>query len=145
MLPSIQVQLTDPPKPIRSNVPQSQESSQSSSSTENINSDINLDFEENSPFQGGIISEAYQRPDKSFFQELQELNDLINMGNLIQQFLPKQSDINKILKVIQRKVLKGTHLPVEIKEIQAGYINSPHFKDVYLYLAQKNTHLKGSN
>ena len=26
--------------------------------------------------------------------------------------LPKQADIDKILKIIQRKVLKGTHLPV---------------------------------
>ena len=46
-----------------------------SPSSENISSDINLEFEENSPFQEGIISEAYQRPDKSFFQEPQELND----------------------------------------------------------------------
>ena len=43
------------PKSIRSNVPRSQESSPSS---ENISSDINLDFEENSPLQEGIISEA---------------------------------------------------------------------------------------
>ena len=28
------------------------------------------------------------------------------------------------------------HLPVEIKEIQSGYLNSPYFKDIYLYLAQ---------
>ena len=42
----------------------------------------------------------------------------------------------KILKVIQRKVLKGMHLPIKIKEIQAGYLSSPYFKDIYLYLAQ---------
>ena len=30
---------------------------------------INLDFEENSPFQEGIMSETFQRPDKSFFSE----------------------------------------------------------------------------
>ena len=36
-----------PPKPIRSNVPLSQESSQSSLHVENINPDINLNFEEN--------------------------------------------------------------------------------------------------
>ena len=41
-----------------------------------------------------------------------------------------------MLKIIQRKVLKGTHLPVTIKEIQAGYFNSPYFQDIYLYLAQ---------
>ena len=46
-----------PPKPIRSNVPRSQGSSPN---TEKINPDINLDFEENSPFQEGVISEAYQ-------------------------------------------------------------------------------------
>ena len=58
-----------PPKPIRSNMPISQESSQSSPSPENISSDIDLDFEENSSFQEGVILETYQRPDKLFFQE----------------------------------------------------------------------------
>ena len=33
-------------------------------------------------------------------------------------------------------VLKGTHLLVEIKEIQAGYLHSSYFKDLYLYLSQ---------
>ena len=28
------------------------------------------------------------------------------------------------------------HLPVTIKEIQAGYLNSPYFNDIHLYLAQ---------
>ena len=50
--------------------------------------------------------------------------------------MPKQVDIDKILKVIQRKVLKGTHLLVEIKEIQARYLTGTHFKDIYLYLSQ---------
>ena len=122
------------PKPIRSN--RSQGSAQKSQSIENINPDINLDFEENSPFQEGVISETIQILDKSLFQEPKELKDLINMGNLIQKFLPKQADIDGILKVIQRKVLKGTHLPVEIKEIQVRYLNSSHFKDIYLYLSQ---------
>ena len=92
-----------PPKPIRSNMPRSQESSQSSDSSGNINidSDINLDFEENSPFQEGDISDTYHRPEQSFFQELQELNDLINTVNLVQKFLPKQTDTDKIPKVIQ--------------------------------------------
>ena len=58
-----------PPKPIRPNVPRGQKSSRSSHSPENTSSDINLDFEENSPFQEGVISEAYQRLYKSFFQE----------------------------------------------------------------------------
>ena len=102
----------------------------------NQNANINLDFEENSPFQEGIISETIQRPDKSFFKNLKELENLIDMGNFIHRFLPKQTDIDKILYIIQRKVLKGTHLPVEVKEIQVGNLYSPCFKDIYQYLLQ---------
>ena len=71
-----------------------------------------------------------------FFQNPKELGDLINKENLVDKFLPKQTDIDKILEEIQRKVIKGTHLPVEIKEIQVGYLHSPYFKDLYLYLLQ---------
>ena len=39
-------------------MPRSQESLQSSPSIENINPDISLDFEENSPFQEVIIFET---------------------------------------------------------------------------------------
>ena len=117
-------------------MPRSWESSQSSPSVENINPAINLYFEENSPFQEDVISETIQRPYKSFFQHPKEFNNLINTGNLIKKFLPKDADIDEILKVIQRKVFKGTHLLVEIKEIQAGYLTNSHFKAIYLYLSQ---------
>ena len=46
----------------------------------------NLDIEENSPFQEGIISETIQRPDKMFFQKPKSLDDIIDMGNLIHKF-----------------------------------------------------------
>ena len=89
-----------------------------------------------SPFQEGIISETIQRLDQSFFQNLKELEDLIDMGNLIHNFLPKQTNIDKILHIIQRKVLKGTHLPVEVKEIKAGYLHSPYFKDISVFITK---------
>ena len=79
--------------------------------------EINKDFEENSPYQEGVISEIYQRPDKSQLVEPPELTDLVNTNNIVQKYLAKQTDIDKILKIIQIKVLKGTHLPVTIKEI----------------------------
>ena len=85
-----------PPKPIWSHMTRSHERSQTSNSSgsANINTDINLDFEENSPFQEGVILETYQWPDKSFFQEPWESNNLVNTSNLIQKFLPKQADID---------------------------------------------------
>ena len=65
--------------------------------------DRKVEIEENSPFQEGIISEIYERPDNSYMQELQELTDLIDTTKLIQKYLPKQTDIDKILDVIKRK------------------------------------------
>ena len=82
------------------------------------------------------MSETFQRLDKSFFQEPKELGNLVNKGNLIHKYLPRQTDIDKILKVIHRTVLKDTHLLVDIKEIQAGYLHRSYFKDIYLYLSQ---------
>ena len=35
-------------------------------------------------------------------------------------------------------MLQGTHLPITIKEIQAGYLGSPFLKDLYKYLAYNN-------
>ena len=106
--------------------------------------DSNLDIEENLPFQEGIISETYERPDRSYVQEPYELKDLIDSTKLVQKFLPKQMDIDKILDIIKRKVLKGTHLPLTIKEIQAGYLSSPDFKDLYLFLSQNKLPSKRS-
>ena len=125
MLPPYLVQpLRPPPKP-PDNLSRKQETKES----------LKIEIEENSPFQESIISEVYERPDKLYFQEPTELKDLIDTNNIVQWFLPKQTDIDKILEIIRKKVLKGMHLPLTIKEIQAGYLNSLYFKDIYLYLA----------
>ena len=56
--------------------------------------------------------------------------------------MPKQTDIDKILEIIRKKVLKGKHLPLTIKEIQARYLNSLYFKDIYLYFVQNRSPCK---
>ena len=47
-------------------------------------------------------------------------------------FLPKQGDIDKINK----KVLRDTNLCVDLRDLKAAYLTSPHFRDIYLYLLQ---------
>ena len=118
--------LTKPPKLIDKSVEPKQ----------SVNSTPNVDFEENSPYQEGIISETYINPDQSNFERPQELIDLVNTTRLVQKYLPREMDIDKMLDIIKRKVLTGTHLPLTIKEIQAGYLTSLYFKDIYKYLAQ---------
>ena len=56
---------------------------------QNINSTPNVDFEENSPHQEGIILETYRNPDQSYFDETQELIDLVNTTKLVQKIFAK--------------------------------------------------------
>ena len=105
--------------------------SKGATSSPNLVQDPNVDFEENSPHQQGIIPETYISPGQCYIEQPQELTNLVNTSKLVHKYLPRQADIDKILDIIKRKVLKGTHLPLTIKEIQAGYLNSPFFKDLY--------------
>ena len=88
------------------------------------------------PIIEGIITEMYVSPDQSYLEMPKELTKLVNTSKVVQKYLPQQANIDNILNIIKRKVQKGTHLPLTIKEIQAGYLTSPFFKDLYRYLAQ---------
>ena len=99
-------------------------------SSPNLGQDPNADFEENSSHQEGIITEMYVAPDQSYLEQLQELTKLVNTSKVVQKYLLQQADIDTILDIIKRKVLKGTHLPLTIKEIQAGYLTSPFFSRI---------------
>ena len=50
---------------------------------------IDVEFKENSLHQEGIISEFNQRPNKSYFQELKDLESLVNTSRLVQNFFTK--------------------------------------------------------
>ena len=57
-----------PPKPIKQDVSYPY-SSQSSTSIEDINLNINFDYEENSPFQEGIMSKHFRDQTSHFFKK----------------------------------------------------------------------------
>ena len=95
--------------------------------------DPRANIEEISPHQEGILAKAYIAPDQPYLEQPQELIKLVNTSKFVQRHPLLQADIDKILNIIKRKVIKGTHLPFTIKEIQAGYLNSPFFKDLYRY------------
>ena len=70
MFLSIQVQFTDSHSNPSNKMCQIPTIHNSSTSIEDINANINLDFEENSPFQERVMSKTFQRLDKSFFKNL---------------------------------------------------------------------------
>ena len=46
------------------------------------------------------------------------------------KFLPKQGDIDRLIVKINKKVC------VDLRDLKAAYLTSPHFRDIYLYLLQ---------
>ena len=95
------------PEPIIRPLPKPPESIDKTQSKQSIKLDPNVDFEENSPHQEGIILETYINPDQTYFERPQELTDLVNTTKLVQQYLPRQADIDKILDDNQKKGLEG--------------------------------------
>ena len=55
------------------------------------------------PISQGVTSEMYQRTHRSYFQEPPEWESHVSTGKLVQKFLPQQADIDKILKIIQKR------------------------------------------
>ena len=62
------------------------------------------------------------------------LESLIDKAKMAYKFLPKQGDIDRLIAKINKKVLRD--LCVDLKNLKAAYLTSPHFRDIYLYLLQ---------
>ena len=54
----------------------------------NLGPEPNVDFEENSSHQQGIITETYVAPGQSYLEQLQELIKLVNTSKVVQKYLP---------------------------------------------------------
>ena len=59
------------------------------------------------------------------------LGDQITDTTLMHRHLPKQTDIDRIMDQINRKYLTKLKLPC-IRDMQAAYLNSPHFRDIFM-------------
>ena len=71
----------------------------------------------------------------------QALEKVIDPTKVTHRFLPQQGEIERLIKQINRKVLRDTKLPISLKDLKAAYLNSPHYKDIYLYLLQNRAPL----
>lgn len=51
--------------------------------------------------------------------------------------VPDQATLNKVLKIIKRKVIRDYNLPIDAQQFAIAQQTSPHFKPVYDYLAHE--------
>ena len=83
------------------------------------------------PFSEDIVEPVFKRPDMTDFEIPPVLEEMVPDGALIHKHLPKQADMDRILAQINRKYLRRMHLPCSLKDMQAAYMQSPHFCDIY--------------
>ena len=84
------------------------------------------------PFQEQEVEAVFKTPKLDDFLLPPVLGDQITDTTLMHRHLPKQTDIDRIMEQINRKYLAKLQLPCSIRDMQAAYLNSPHFKDIYM-------------
>ena len=84
------------------------------------------------PFQEQEVEAVFKTPELDDFLLPPVLGDQITDTTLMHRHLPKQTDIDRIMEQINRKYLTKLQLPCSIRDMQAAYLNSPHFKDIYM-------------
>ena len=62
-------------------------------------------------------------------------------SKITHKFLPKQGEIDKLINQINKKVLRDTKLSMNLRDLKAAYLTSPHFRDIYLNLIQNEVPL----
>ena len=82
-------------------------------------------------FSEDIVEPVFKRLEMTDLEIPPVLEEMIPDGTLIHKHLPKQAAIDRILTQINRKYLRRMHLPCSLKDMQAAYIQSPHFCDIY--------------
>ena len=59
----------------------------------------------------------------------------VHTGKIVQMFLYEWADLDKLLKIVERTVLRVSHLIVTVKEIQAWYL-SVYSKYMFIFCTE---------
>ena len=88
----------------------------------------------NSPYSDEDLEPSFRQPTNADFVMPPFISDLLPDKTILNKSLPKQTDLDKLLKQIDRKILRQLRLPISLRDLQAAYMNSPHFRHIYVYL-----------
>ena len=73
-------------------------------------------------------------PDIKYIQKSQPLVPVATPLSIIRKHIPRQSDIDKIVKSIETCVIHGLELPIQAQDLIKAYQTSVHFRDIYHYI-----------
>ena len=73
-------------------------------------------------------------PDIEYTQKSQPLVPVDAPLLIIRKHIPRQSDIDKIVKNIETHMIHGIELPIQAQALIKAYQTSAHFQDIYYYI-----------
>ena len=88
-----------------------------------------------------VLDPQIRIPDQSNFEIPPPLQDIVDPSKITHKFLPKQWEIDRLIKQINKKVLRDTKLNMNLRDLRAAYLQSPHFRDIYLNITQNKVPL----
>ena len=75
-------------------------------------------------------------PDDVDFIKPPPLEELVDPTKIKQTFIPRQGELTKLLQQFNTRILRGTHLVHDLRDLKPAYLTSPYFHDIYIYLCQ---------
>ena len=76
-------------------------------------------------------------PDIKYTQKSQPLVPVDTPLLIIRKHIPRQSDIDKIVKSIETHVIHGLELPIQAQDLIKAYQTSAHFWEIYHYIIDR--------
>ena len=73
-------------------------------------------------------------PDIEYTKKSQPLVPVDTPLSVIRKHIPRQSDIEKIVKSIETSMIHGLELPIQAQDLVKAYQTSMHFQDIYHYI-----------
>ena len=64
------------------------------------------------------------------------LESLLDKAKTAYKFLPKQGDIDRLIAKINKNVLRDTNLCVDLRDLKAAYLTSPHFRHISVFVTE---------
>ena len=83
-----------------------------------------------------MLNPEIRIPTDEDFVLLTLLESLLDKTKTAYKFLPKQGDIDRLIAKINKKVLRNTNLCVDLRDLKAAYLTSPHFRHISVFVTE---------
>ena len=94
------------------------------------------------PLSETSVEAMFQPPDMKDFTLPKTLSETLQGKTILAQTMPRQVEIDRLMKQLNRKILTQTRFPSSLKDLEAAYCSSSAFKDIFQFL--KYNKLPGS-